>query len=451
MKDTCRIFIVEDDPWFAEMMKHHLSLNPDYTIHVYSNARDCLSNLHLRPDVIGVDFDLPDMKGDELLRRIKEHNKTIPIIVISGQENINVVVNFFKLGANDYIVKDENTRDLLWNAVLKIRENSSLKLEVEELKEQLGQKYSFENTIVGQSVAIKKVHSLIEKAVQSNINVSLSGETGTGKEVVAKAIHYNSERRRKPFIAVNMAAIPKELVESELFGYEKGAFTGANSRRAGKFEEAEGGTIFLDEIAELDLSLQSKILRVIQEREIVRLGSSTSVKFNARLITATHKDLADEVKKGQFREDLYYRIIGLPIELPPLRDRGNDILILARHFSKLFSKDNQLGEFSFSDEAIKKFLAYHYPGNIRELKATVDLACVMSNQHIIQAHDISFNNVKNNRVYTDAERTLREYTIEIITKFLKKYNNNVVEVAKRLDIGKSTIYNMIQKKELRNE
>jgi DNA-binding NtrC family response regulator len=340
---------------------------------------------------------------------------------------------------------------LLWNAVLKIRENSSLKLEVEELKEQLGQKYSFENTIVGQSVAIKKVHSLIEKAVQSNINVSLSGETGTGKEVVAKAIHYNSERRRKPFIAVNMAAIPKELVESELFGYEKGAFTGANSRRAGKFEEAEGGTIFLDEIAELDLSLQSKILRVIQEREIVRLGSSTSVKFNARLITATHKDLADEVKKGQFREDLYYRIIGLPIELPPLRDRGNDILILARHFSKLFSKDNQLGEFSFSDEAIKKFLAYHYPGNIRELKATVDLACVMSNQHIIQAHDISFNNVKNNRVYTDAERTLREYTIEIITKFLKKYNNNVVEVAKRLDIGKSTIYNMIQKKELRNE
>lgn len=448
MKEIYRIFIIEDDPWFAEMIKHHLSSNPDYVVHIFGTAKDCLANLHLKPDVIGVDFELPDMKGDDLLKRLREVNKDLPVIVISANENIHVVVNLFRLGTVDYIIKNENTRETLWNAILKLRENSSLSEQVQELKEELGERHSFENTLIGQSHVMRRVHTLVEKAIQSNINVSISGETGTGKEVVAKAIHYNSERKNKPFIAVNMAAIPKDLLESELFGYEKGAFTGAANRRMGKFEEAEGGTIFLDEIAELDLSLQNKILRIIQEREIVRLGSSHAVKFNARLITATHKDLAEEVKKGMFREDLFYRIIGLPIVLPPLRERGNDIIVLARHFCKTFAKENQSAECWFSPDAAKKLIDHTYPGNIRELKAAIDLACVMCSDNAIQTSDISFNSVRSPYIYSEEEKTLRAYTVEIISKFLKKHNQNVVEVARRLDIGKSTIYNMIQNKEL---
>ncbi|MBL7922240.1 MAG: sigma-54-dependent Fis family transcriptional regulator [Bacteroidia bacterium] len=443
-----KIFIVEDDPWFGELLKHHLSLNPDYELHLFVSAKECLNNMHLRPDIICVDYGLPDMTGDILLQKIHEINKNIPGIVISGQEDVAVAVNFLKSGAKDYIIKDDNTKDILWNSIIKIRETLDLKKEVEELKGQLGQKFSFEKTIIGKSPVLKDVFVLVEKALSSNINVSITGETGTGKEVIAKAIHYNGERKKKPFIAVNMAAIPTELIESELFGYEKGAFTGAQNRKIGKFEEANGGTIFLDEIAELDLSLQSKILRVLQEREIVRVGGSERVKIDARLITATHKNLAEEVKKGKFREDLFYRIIGLPIDLPPLRNRGNDVLILAKHFIDEFAKENKLKTVSISNDAKDKLLKYNYPGNVRELKSVLDLACIMCNGKEINTDDIRFNSVRSNDVYTTEEKTLKEYTNEIIAFFLKKYNQDVLEVAKRLDVGKSTIYNLLQKKKI---
>lgn len=451
MKETYRIFIVEDDPWYAEMMKHHLSKNPDYTIHLFSNASDCLDNLYQKPDVVCIDFELPDMTGDLLLKKIKEHNLQIPAIVISGQENINVVVKLFKLGTIDYIIKNEHTRETLWNTILKIRENSKLRKELQDLKDELGQKYAFSNTVIGQSAIMRKVHALMEKATHTNINISIFGESGTGKEVVAKAIHYNSERRPQPFVIVNIASIPKEHVESELFGYEKGMYQGAPLRKIGKLEEAESGTILLDEITELDLGLQSKLLDVLQDRELYRMGATTPIKFNARLISTSTKRLADEVKNGNFREDLYYRILGLPIELPPLRERGSDIVMLASYFTKCFSKENKSGEYNFSDEAVKKLITHTYPGNIRELKATIDLACVLCSDNLIKDNDITFTNIKNGRIYSDEEKTLRAYTIEIIGKFLKKYNHNVVEVAKRLDIGKSTIYNMIQKKELVND
>jgi transcriptional regulator with GAF, ATPase, and Fis domain len=245
-----------------------------------------------------------------------------------------------------------------------------------------------------------------------------------------------------------MAAIPKELIESELFGHEKGAFTGAVARKEGKFEEANGGTIFLDEIAELDLSLQSKILRVLQEREIIRVGGNEKVKLEVRLIIATHKNLADEVSKGNFREDLYYRIIGLPIELPPLRERGNDVLILAKHFADEFSKDNKLGGIVIAADAKEKLLRYNYPGNVRELKAMIDLAVVMSNGHEIIADDISFTSTRNEASFINEEKTLRQYTCDIIKYFLKKYDDDVIAVADKLDIGKSTIYKMIQQKEI---
>ncbi|PBQ34516.1 regulator [Sphingobacteriaceae bacterium] len=443
-----RIFIVEDDQWFGNLLKHHLSLNPDYEVYLFASAKECLDNLYKKPHAISIDYELPDMNGNDLLAKIHAVNKNIPAIIISAQEDISVALNLLKGGAADYFVKNDNTKELLWNSIQKIRENSTLKEEVAELKEKLGQKFSFEKTILGQSPAIKKTFALVEKAVTSNINVSITGQTGTGKEVVAKAIHYSSERNKKPFVAVNMAAIPAELMESELFGYEKGAFTGAVGRKIGKFEEANGGTLFLDEIAELDLNLQSKILRALQEREIVRLGGNEKIKFNARLITATHRNLAEEVKKGTFREDLFYRIIGLPIELSPLRERGNDVLILGRHFADAFTKGNGLAPILISAGAKETLLKYNYPGNVRELKSIIDLACVMSDGKEIHAQDITFNTLQSEAVITATEKTLHEYTLDIIKLFMKKYDNDVLEVARRLDLGKSTIYNLIKKKEL---
>ncbi|MFZ4056708.1 MAG: sigma-54-dependent transcriptional regulator [Ferruginibacter sp.] len=443
-----KIFIVEDDPWYGEILSYHLSLNPDYQISRFTTAKDCLANLHQHPDLVTIDFSLPDMLGDQLYLRIREINKLIPVIMISGQEQISVAVKMIKLGVTDYIVKDENTNDLLWNAINKVRETGNLKREVEQLREELGKKFSFDKNIKGQSPALKAIFHLMEKATKTNINVSITGETGTGKEVVAKSIHYNSDRKSKPFVAVNMAAIPRELIESELFGHEKGAFTGAVTRKIGKFEEAHQGSIFLDEIAELDLSVQSKLLRVLQEREMTRVGGNDKVKLDVRLIVASHKNLAEEVKKGNFREDLFYRVIGMPIELPPLRDRGNDVLILAKFFADEFVKDNKLSSLVLTNEAREKLLHYNYPGNIRELKAIVDLACVMCDEKDIKPDDIVFTVAVNNQPFSAEEKTLRQYTCDIINNFLKKYDGDVVRAAQKLDIGKSTIYKMIQNKEI---
>ncbi|TRX39475.1 sigma-54-dependent transcriptional regulator [Flavobacterium restrictum] len=447
---SLKIFLIEDDAFFGETLKYHLKLNPDFDVHLFQTGKECLSNLYQKPDIICLDFGLPDITGDLLLKKIKETNNSIPIIIISGQEEIEIAVDFLKSGAKDYIVKNSHTKDLLWNSILKIKENLSLVNEVEELKEKLEQKFSFEKTIIGQSDAIKSVFNKINKSINTNINVSITGETGTGKEVVAKAIHYNSDRKNKPFVAVNMAAIPKDLIESEFFGHEKGAFTGANNKNIGKFEQADGGTIFLDEIAELDLNLQSKLLRVLQEREVVRLGGTTKIKFNARLIIATHKDLSQEVKKGNFREDLYYRIIGLPIELPPLRARGNDTLLLGKYFMDLFVKENKMKTISLSKEAKDKLLKYAFPGNIRELKAVIDLACVMCDANEIAADDLTFNSINETDFFLSEEKTLKEYTSEIILHYLKKNGNDVLKTAKKLDIGKSTIYNLIQTIDIKN-
>ena len=443
------IFIVEDDDWYGEILTYHLSLNPDFKITRFTSGKDCLSKMHQLPDLITLDFSLPDIEGDKLYEKIRERSQDVPVIIISAQEDITTAVNLLKMGVSDYLVKDDATKDLLWNSIIRIRENQNLKKEVEYLKEELGQKYSFEKTIIGQSEVLKRVFLMMEKAIKTNINVSISGETGTGKEVVAKAIHYNSDRKKKNFVAVNMAAIPKELIESELFGHEKGAFTGALTRKPGKFEEANGGTIFLDEIAEMDMSLQSKLLRVLQEREVVRVGGNEVVKFDVRLIVATHKNLADEVQKGNFREDLYFRILGLPIELPPLRDRGNDILVLAKHYADQFAKDNKLGQIHFSEDAKEKLMSYPFPGNVRELKAMIELAAVMCENNEIKAADISVNSWrKNDQAIFNTQKTLREHTIDIIRQYLKNNGNDVLATAKMLDIGKSTIYKMIQDREV---
>jgi two-component system response regulator AtoC len=442
------IFIVEDDQWFGELLEYQLTLNPDYEVHRFLSGKDLLSNLHLQPNLITLDLGLPDISGEKLLDLVKQQSGDTPIVIISGQEDISLAVELLRKGVYDYLVKNENTKEQLWNTVIKIRENYSLKTQVAQLRKELGEKYDFEKTLKGKSPSLMKIFDLIQKAVKTNINVSITGETGTGKEVVAKAIHYNSTRKDKPFMAVNMAAIPKELIESELFGHEKGAFTGAQGRKFGKFEEANKGTIFLDEIAELDLSLQSKLLRVLQEREVTPVGSNEVIKLDVRVIVATHKHLSDEVKKGNFREDLYYRLMGLPIELPPLRERGNDILLLAKHFADDFCGDNGLPNLTLHQSARDKLMAYNFPGNVRELKSIIDLAVVMSDGQELRGDDITYVATRGDETFTAVEKSLRAYTLEIIRYYLRKYNNDVLLVADKLDIGKSTIYKMIKDKEI---
>jgi len=442
------IFMVEDDTWYGEILQYHLSLNPDFHITRFMNGKDCLNKLYLKPDVVTMDYSLPDMNGGELLSRIKQVAPLLPVIVISSQKDITTAIDLFKKGISDYIVKDDHTKEMLWNAINRIRENQDLRKEVATLREALGQKYDFEKIMKGSSAGIKRVFSLIEKSAKTNINVSITGETGTGKELVAKAIHYHSQRKSKPFIAVNVAAIPSELLESELFGYEKGAFTGALSRKTGLFEDANHGSIFLDEIGEMDINLQSKLLRVLQERELTRVGGHEKIKLDIRLIVATHKNLAEQVKKGFFREDFYYRIIGMPIELPPLRERGNDIIILAKYFLDDFCKQNKIAAKQLSQGVKERLLKYKFPGNIRELKSMIELAAVMSDGPEIEENDISFNAPYDSNSLLDSEQTLKQYNTQIIQHFLNKHHHNVIKVAEILDIGKSTIYKMIKDNEL---
>ena len=439
-----KIFVVEDDEWYRRLLVHNLSMNPDYEIHAFRTGKECLNNLHELPDVVTLDYRLPDMKGLEVLKQIKAINDDIQVILISEQDDIEVVVDLLKHGAYDYIVKSKDIRERLLNTVNNISKEFKLKDEIRSLRQEVKQKYSYENTIVGNSPATQKIYNLIEKATRTNVTVSISGETGTGKELVAKAIHYNSSRAKQPFVPVNMAAIPNELIESELFGHEKGAFTGAAARRIGKFEEAHSGTLFLDEIAEMDISLQAKLLRALQEKEIIRIGSNKPVKIDCRIIIATNKNLLEEVKKGNFRQDLYYRFYGLPIDLPPLRDRGNDVIVLAKSFIQQFCKENKLEQKQLSPSASKKLLAYPFPGNVRELKSVIELAATLADEKEITANHLILEDAENIAGLLTEELTLREYNLRLVKRMLEKYDNKPKVVADKLDIGVATIYRMLK-------
>ncbi len=439
-----KIFVVEDDEWYRRLLVHNLSLNPDYEIQTFADGKSCLDNLHQKPAVVTLDYRLPDMKGLEVLKRIREIDDDIRVILISEQEDIEVVVELLKHGAYDYIVKSKDIRERLLNTVNNIRKESDLRNEIKTLRKEVRKKYSYQNTIVGNSPATQKIFDLIEKATRTNVTVSVSGETGTGKELVAKAIHYNSDRAKQPFVAVNMAAIPRELIESELFGHEKGAFTGAAARRTGKFEEANAGTLFLDEIAEIDIALQAKLLRALQEKEIIRVGSNQPVKIDCRFIIATHKNLLDEVKKGNFRQDLYYRLYGLPIELPPLRDRGNDVIVLAKTFIAEFCKANKMEPKSLSASASRKLLSYNWPGNVRELRSVIELASTLADGNEIGAENLMMNDEETLEDLFTEEMTLREYNLRIIKKLMVKYDNKAQKVADVLGIGVATVYRMVK-------
>ena len=442
--DQFRIFVIEDEPWYADFLKYHLSMNPDFVVETFSTGKECLSNLYKKPSLITVDFSLPDMNGKELVEKIRKHSPNAGVIIISGQEDITTAVELLKVGAFDYIVKNEDTTNRLRNSIRLLQENLSLKKENEKLIEMVGRKYDFSNIMLGSSPGMLAAFNMMEKAASTQITVSVTGETGTGKELVAKSIHFHSSRKNHPFVAVNIGAIPRELVESELFGYEKGAFTGAYDRKSGYFESAQNGTIFLDEIAEMDLNIQSKFLRVLQEREVRRLGGNQVIKLDVRIITATHKNLTEEVKNGNFRADLYYRLMGLPIHLVPLRERGNDIIKLARNFADAFCVENQRKKMEFSEDAVKKLLGYKYPGNVRELKAVIELAVILSDDNRIEARHISFNPVEAPGDPSAAEMTLDEHIALLVKRYLDRYNNNPTVVAKKLGISRATVYRYIK-------
>lgn len=438
------IFIVEDDPWYSELLEYHISLNPDNRVQRFSSGKEFLQELHQKPDVVTLDYSLPDTDGATLLAKVKSQYPDTYVLIVSGQEDVATAVGLVKEGAFDYVVKNDEAKDRIWNCLRLIQEHRSLKEEVVELRKVVKQKYDFANAIIGDSPAMKKVFKLMEKACKSDITVSITGPTGTGKEVVANAIHYNSNRSKKPIVPINVAAVPEELIESELFGHEKGAFTGATSSRAGKFEQAQGGTLFLDEIGEMSKNMQVKLLRALQERQITRLGGSKPINVDIRLIVATHRDLAVEVGEGNFREDLYYRLIGLPLALPALHERGKDILLLARHFLNEATKAEGAPATVFSKEAEKKLLNHNYPGNVRELKAIVELAAVLAEDAVIQAEDIRFSGISRKARFFNEEKSLKAFNESIIRHYLDKYDQDVYKVAAILEIGKSTIYRMLK-------
>lgn len=446
-QDVIRIFVVEDDPVYTNFMKYVLGLNPDFEAEFFRTAKEFMGQLHRRPSIVTLDYALPDMKGENVLAEILKFDPDIPVIIVSSQEKIGTAVDLIKSGAFDYISKDKDAKDRILTSIQNALNKRSLIREIGRLKKEISEKYEFEKSIIGNSPAIKKVFQLLEKAAKTNITVTITGETGTGKELVAKAIHYNSDRKSKPFVAVNIAAIPKDLIESELFGHEKGAFTGAHSRRTGRFEEASGGTLLIDEIGEMDLNLQAKLLRVLQEREMTRVGGNEVIKLDVRIIVATHRNLEEEVQHGRFRKDLYFRLLGLRVALPSLRERGNDILLLAKYFLDKFSKENQLGKFRIAPEAQERLLSYNYPGNVRELKSMMDLAAVMSEGGEVKASDITFTSLLDNGASSGKEMPLQETIYRIIRTYLNKYDNNVMEVARRLDISKSSIYRYLKEME----
>ncbi len=385
-----KIFVVEDNDLYSQLIQNELSANDTYEITIYPTAEALLRDLYKNPNIITIDYNLPDRNGIEVIKEIQSYNKEIECVILSGQDKVEVVVECYKAGAASYIIKNNNAFTELGIAVNKVAEKIKLRCQVSKLQEQIIDRHRYDK-IIGESAAVLRVLRLIQKVEKTSMLALITGESGTGKEVVAGAIHFNSNRARKPYVPVNMAAIPADLMESELFGHEKGAFTGADSKRIGKFEEANEGTIFLDEIGEMDMNLQTKLLRVLQENKITRLGSNKEIQLNVRIIAATNKNLSQRVREGKMREDLYYRLQGFLIHLPPLKERGDDILLLTKFFLKGFCDRNEMPLKTFSAEAYKAIQNHPWPGNVRELKALVERAAIISDTNVIETEDMIFS------------------------------------------------------------
>ncbi len=387
------------------------------------------------------------MDGLELLKTIKGTWPDMMVILMTAYGSIETAVEAMKMGANDYITKPIDLNELSIHITKAQRENLLLRENL-QLRKEVRKKFEFKN-IIGKSKKMQEVFSLIEKVAPSNSTVIIYGGSGTGKELVSKAIHYNSTRADKPFIPFNCGAIPETLVESELFGHTKGAFTGAIQTKRGLFEEAHGGTLFLDEISTILPSVQVKLLRVLQEKEVTKLGSTERTKIDVRMIAATNENLEVYVKKGMFREDLFYRLHVFPILLPDLKDRREDIPLLAYHFLDLYTKENQKQIKGISKQAMKLLLEYHWPGNVRELENAIERAVVMADQDYLIPRDFS-ENLKERaeglikRGVMD-RKSLEDIKAEYIAEILKETGENKRMAAEILKVNPRTLYRFAKK------
>ena len=390
-------------------------------------------------DLILLDILLPDTNGIELLKKFKDTDPTVEVVMVTAVKEIKTAVKAIKLGAYDYIVKPFDVDHVL-NRAKRALEKRSLVKEVSYLRNELERFHLFEK-MVGKGKIMKNVFELISTVAQSDGTVLIQGESGTGKELVARAIHNCGLRSKYPFVVINCAAIPATLMESEIFGYNRGAFTGANHTSIGKLEIADKGVVFLDDIDSLDISMQAKLLRIIQEKEFERLGSNKVVKADLRFVAASNKDLKKQVTQGKFREDLFYRLNVFPIKLPPLRKRRGDIPLLLNHFLEIFTKNSGKPPKKISNRAVKAFQKYDWPGNIRELKNLVERLITITKGSTIRVKDLSFLNIDKKEVIKDLtlKEAVKTFEKQYIAQTLEHVNGNRKNAAERLGIHRNTL------------
>ena len=370
-----RVLLVDDEPRVRASLR--TVLEPTYEILEAADAAEGLKSFkHDAPDLVLLDVILPGTDGLAALQTMRTENRAVPVIMLTGTKSVKTAVDAMKLGAADYLSKPFDVEELQI-VIERTLGKQELEQEVRQLRAQVVQRYAFHN-LIGKSPAMQEIYAKIEQVADSRTTVLVTGESGTGKELVAKAIHYNSARRERPFVALNCAALPETLIESELFGHEKGSFTDATARRVGQFELAHTGTLFLDEIGDLSPATQAKLLRVLQEREFTRVGGVQSIKVDVRIVAATNKNLDEMVRKNQFREDLYYRINVIALYLPPLRERGEDIALLAKHFLAKRIEEEKRPHQEFTKDSLELISHYPWPGNVREMENIIEQAFIWS-------------------------------------------------------------------------
>ncbi len=450
MTNSPPILIVDDDASQRRLIEFWLKEEGHRTVTATDGISALRAFAQYAPSLVVTDVRMPGMSGLDLLSRIKADNPDISFILITAFATVDDAVEAMKLGAADYILKPLKADELKVN-VRRALERQQLVDENRHLRSLAGSTFRFEN-IIAQS---RRMRSVIEMAVQvarRDSTVLLAGESGTGKELLAKAIHQSSLRAGKPFVAVNCGALPETLAESELFGHRKGSFTGAIADRAGKFEAANEGTVFLDEIGELALSLQVKLLRVIQEREVDKIGSPHPVKVNVRILAASNRNLKNLVEDGQFREDLYYRLSVVTVELPPLREHREDIPLLIQHFSEILANRYGIPRLTISDEAIEKLVQYNWPGNVRELQNVIERVFVLAKDDRIAVSDLppeicrSESRIANISLkLPDEGIDLEEVEKEILLQALEKHGWNQSQAAKYLNISRKTLIYRMEK------
>ncbi|MCW5965328.1 MAG: sigma-54-dependent Fis family transcriptional regulator [Bryobacterales bacterium] len=451
-----RILLVDDDESLRRVMQIQLE-EAGYSVHPAQDAEAALSALdsHEFPLVI-TDLIMPGLSGLELLRRIREENPDTLVIIISAFGTIQSAVEAMRAGAFDYITKPIDYEELVL-LLKRAAEHRSLIEEVRSLRASLDQKYGFEN-IIGHSKSLLYVLDLAARAARVDSTVLIQGETGTGKELLARAIHFNSERRERPFVTINCGAIPRDLLESELFGHVKGSFTGALGHKTGKVETANGGTVFLDEVGEMPLELQVKLLRLVQEREVEKVGAPAPLKVDVRIVAATHRNLLAMIEDGGFREDLYYRLSVIPLELPPLRQRHDDIPELVSHF--FVKAKSRLGRpgLRLPAELLSHFQRYSWPGNIRELENIVERLVVLTPGEQITPADLPeyLRREKSAGEATSLELnpdgiSLEAVEKDLIQRAMEKFNWNQSQAARYLDISRKTLIYRLEKHRIRRE